>query len=320
MKKIKLSLLWTASFEFSTIFKLIKFLSKKEIEFTTPSKCDLLIIGAYDTYSIKRKFVNTLKRKINKIEDFFPNIDIYSLNRKMKPLRIFYSQENYPFPEIKFDYTITPHLGITNANHLRYPIWKDLIDWSHLGLGREEDLFIKRFGMFFNIKDLMSPQGVEFLKKQRKICLITSHLSEPRKSMYEKFSQNFTVDGYGPYFDKNIPNHNNSKIKKIDIFKDYSFNLCPENGLNPGYYTEKIPESFLGKCLPISWADNNINNDFNEKAFINLINYTKNNYQEINYLLKDESFLIKYSNEPLLINEPTLNNEIAFITKIINSL
>ena len=38
--------------------------------------------------------------------------------------------------------------------------------------------------------------------------------------MYEKFSENFVVDGYGPYFNKNIPNHNNSKIKKIDIFKE----------------------------------------------------------------------------------------------------
>lgn len=319
MKKIKISFLWSANIKNTIIFKLIQLLSKKEIEYSTAAKCDLLIIGSYDIYSIKRKFINFLKRKINKIENFFPNIDIYTLNRKMKPLKIFYTQENYPFPNIKYDFSITPHLGITNENHLRYPIWKDLINWSHLGLKRDKDSFVERFGFFFDIKDLMSPQGDGFLKKEKKICLITSHLNEPRKSMYEKFSQNFKVDGYGPYFNKNIPNHHESLTRKIDILKDYSFNLCPENGLYPGYYTEKIPESFLGKCLPISWADNNINFDFNEKSFVNLINYTKDNYEEISHLLKEESFLKKYANEPLLVNEPTLNKEIAFVNKIINS-
>ena len=54
-------------------------------------------------------------------------------------------------------------------------------------------------------------------------------------------------------------------------------------------------------------------------GLFNLINYTKDNYEEISHLLKEESFLKKYANEPLLVNEPTLNKEIAFVNKIINS-
>jgi hypothetical protein len=76
----------------------------------------------------------------------------------------------------------------------------------------------------------------------------------------------------------------------------------------------------MGKCLPISWADSNINYDFNENSFINLLNYSKNNYEEVCNLLKDDNFLKKYTDQPLLLKEPSLNNEINFISKIINTL
>ena len=52
--------------------------------------------------------------------------------------------------------------------------------------------------------------------------------------------------------------------------------MCPENGLYPGYYTEKIPEAFYSGCLPITWADENIVADFNSRAFLNLEPLFKN--------------------------------------------
>jgi hypothetical protein len=138
--------------------------------------------------------------------------------------------------------------------------------------------------------------------------------------MYDNFSKNFTVNGYGPYFNKNISHHNFNPLSKKEILKKYAFNLCPENSLYPGYYTEKVPEAFLGQSLPLTWADNNINHDFNEKSFVNLLNYTKDNYLEISELLKDESFLKKFTSEPLLLKEPNLNQEIIFIKKIFDSI
>lgn len=115
-------------------------------------------------------------------------------------------------------------------------------------------------------------------------------MNEPRNSIYNHFKESFIIDGYGSYFDKEIKNHNYTNIKKKEIMQNYAFNLCPENSLFPGYYTEKIPESYLGKCLPISWVDQNVSVDFNPKAFINLLDYSKNNYQEICNLLKDDYF------------------------------
>lgn len=320
MKKIKISTLWIPDIKNSLIFKLIEYVSKREIEIVSIENSDIVIFGPYDTQSLKRRLINFAERKISSIYNIFPNIDLYLLNRKIKPIRIFYSHENFSFPKVKYDFSITSHFAINNDKHLRFPLWKDLINWGHLGITREKNKFIRRFGDFYNIKDMTYPQGDAFLNKERKICLITSHLDEPRKSMYSSISKNFIIDGYGSYFDKQIKNHNDSKLNKKEILKKYAFNLCPENSLFPGYYTEKVPEAFLSKTLPISWMDNNVSFDFNEKSFINLLNYSKDNYLEIIYLLKDDNFLKKFTNEPLLLREPNLENEILFVKKIINCI
>ena len=54
MQKIKVSILWS-EIQQSVIFNLIKNLSLKEIEIVPVEKCDLLIFGPYDVYSLKRR-------------------------------------------------------------------------------------------------------------------------------------------------------------------------------------------------------------------------------------------------------------------------
>jgi hypothetical protein len=328
MKKIKIASMWNSTVEADldklVITNLIKILSKKEIEFVPLSKCDLVIFGPYESQSIlnyvKRRTLNSIKRRVDAIDAYFPNIDFYLLNRKIKPIKIFLSWENYGFPNIKYDFAITSHLGINDKNHLRFPFWKEVMDWSHLGIQRELSVSAKRFGSYYKINDLMNANGNKFISKNKKVCLFATHLHEPRKSLYSKLSEHFVVDGYGPYFNKKIKNHNFSNFNKKDVMKNYGFNLCPENSLSAGLYNEKVPDAFLGSCLPITWADNNINHDFNEKSFVNLLNYAKDNYEEICNLLKDENFLKKHADQPLLLKEPSLNNERNFINKIISCL
>ena len=168
MNKIKIATLWTGDLKGSLIFKLIENITRKEIQIVPVNESDILFFGPYETNTLKRRFLNIFKKRFTFINDLFPNIDFYLLNRKIKPIRIFYSHENYQFPNIHYDYSITSHLGIDNETHLRFPLWKDLIDWSHLGIKRELSPFIKRYDNYYNIKDLMSPQDEFFLKKERK--------------------------------------------------------------------------------------------------------------------------------------------------------
>jgi len=306
----------------SVFFNLLKNLCHKKIQVVTKDRADILIVGPYDAISYKRIIfkklgdIKSIKNFLNK----FPNLDIYSFKRKYKPLRIFLSNENIHQNLPQYNYSFNHDLGIVNDNHFRFPIWKDHIDWSHEGIKRECTLTSKRFGYLWKLDDLLKPQGKDFLNKERKMCFITSHMTEPKMSIYLKFKQHFQVDGYGGYFNKEIKHHNNSKFFIKDILKNYTFNLCPENSLFPGYYNERVPNAFLSKTLPITWADQNIDVDFNVKAFINLIDHAKNNYDEISNLLKDDSYLLNYTKEPLLLERPNLNKERIFIQKILSSL
>lgn len=303
----------------SVIIKLFNSLSKKKIEYVNPGMADILFVGPYDINSVKKRVVNSLFKKLNITQ--FPNIDIYSLKRKYNPIRIFFSFENYRYESIKADYYITPDLGVVNNNHLRFPFWKDCIDWSiSEGIFRNRNtLNSHRFGSYWDLNNLLKPFGEDYLKKKREFCIISSHLIEPKKSIYLKFLQHFKVDGYGPYFNKTISNHNSSDFKIYDVLKNYSFNLCPHNSLYPGYYDEKIVNAFVSKSLPVTWADKNINFDFNDKAFINLIDYSSSNYEEICLLIKDENFLRKFSREPLLLKKPNLEEEKSFVLKILSN-
>lgn len=305
----------------SVFFSLLKELYPKKLKIVPLGKEDILLIGPYNSIGLKNMiFRKFLKNKyIQKFTKNFPNLDIYSFNRNYKPLKIFLSNENIHQNLPKYDYSFHHDIGIVNNNHFRFPIWKDHIDWSHEGIKREFTLTAKRFGAFWKLEDLLRPQGVNFIKKKN-ICLVTSHMTEPKLSIYLKFKEYFQVDGYGSYFNKKIKNHNSSSFLIRDILQNYAFNLCPENSLFPGYYNERVPNAFLANTLPITWADQNIDIDFNAKAFVNLIDYAKNNYDEICSLLKDDSYLLNYTKEPLLLERPNLNKERTFIQKVLSSL
>ena len=319
MNSIKYSKLWCHDLENTVIFKLLQNLSKRKFERSNLNKADVIFIGPYDNNSIKRRIVKGFTNKLKINEKYFANLDIYKIKRKLNPLRVFITHENYEPAPFKYDYSITPNLGISDNSHLRFPSWKDYIDWSEYDIYRDNNtLNSKRFGEYYSQEELLKPQGKFFLEKPRKFCMFTSHLNEPRKSIISFFSKEFEFVGYGPYFDKKLSHHDESSFYKKDIMKNYAFNLCPHNSLFPGYYEEKVPDAYLSKCLPITWADQNIDYDFNPEAFVNLIDYTKDNYVSLIENLKSESFLKKFIDKPLFIKKKNLENEIKFVEKIIS--
>lgn len=335
MKKIKISSLWGAGYGTvynSIVISIIKRISNCEIIFSDPVDCDVLIIGPYNIATIYEKVFKYLKKQMPSLKSrkLIENYERKILFRKYPPLTIFYSTENTRQDSIEADFKITQDLGITSENHLRIPVWKENIDWSHEGFFREKHIKLKgkiydyhniiRFGEFYNIEKLLSPFSKNFLNKKKDFCIITSHMKEPRKSIYDLFNKNFSVDGYGPYFDRTIKDHNNSNFTKKEILLNYKFNICPQNSAYPGYFEERVPEAFLSDCLPITWADNNIDNDFNPEAFINLNNYIKSGYKEIIENLKDQNYLNRFADQPLLLKKPNLDNEIKFSKNILDKL
>jgi len=334
MKNLNIALVWTNwDFQNTLIFNLLKKLSKKKIVITSPLKADFIIYGSYNWGDPLKTFniYQLLKKKFfrsSKILDFIRKYEMKLVNynyfkRSYKPLTLHYITEFVRNDSLNTDFVISQDLGVQSENHLYDGNWKESCDWSREGIIRPMTQYPLRIGKFISIDDLIIPQGDEFLKKNKKVCLITSHLYEPRKTFYDAFSKHFTVDGYGGWFQKNInPSvfEDYNKVTKLEIMKNYAFNLCPENSIYPGYTSDRIPTAFIGKCLPITWADQNINYEFNPKAFVNLNDHFQDNFVSIINNLKDDNFLRQFTKEPLLLKRPNLEKEIKFVEKILSCL
>jgi len=84
----------------------------------------------------------------------------------------------------------------------------------------------------------------------------------------------------------------------------HKFSIAFENNSYPGYTTEKIMDAFLGASIPLYWGDPKIKEDWNEKAFINVMKfYNKDLMEYIKFIDNDDNEFFKMYNEPIFIPE-----------------
>lgn len=286
------------------------------IDWVRPAKADLVILGPF--LDPQKKKFGWCPKPLRPIASTTDNMlkEIFKA-RKYEPLKIFHTQENTRYNEVKADYSISFDLGVQSDKHFRFPYWMEMLDWSHEGIIGNTN---PRYGELMKISALMSPLGNQFLNRGNSCALLTSHFREPRSSLYTALERAIPIEGFGAYFNNAIRDHHSSGLLKKDILDKFSFNLCPENGLYPGYYTEKVPEAFHSGCLPITWADENISVDFNPKAFLNLLPLFKNNFLGLENALLDKSEIESYQTQSLLLREPSLMELKIYLKKILGNL
>lgn len=310
MKKLNIATLGLPSDYPSSLIPLIIRDLGYEIVWKPIQQADLVIYGPF--YHMKKAY-----RWLPKpLRTYAFSIEESLGSRRIKPLVLFQTGENVRPGATPYDYAITFDL-MNEPNHLRFPYWMELVDWSHEGITGNQNI---RFGQLLSIDQMMRPLGDHFLKRNRRAALISSHLIEPRKMLFNTLSKIIPVDGFGPLFDTKIKNHNNSNFDKLEILNQYAFNLCPENSLYPGYYTEKIPEAFLSGCLPITWVDSNVHVDFNPEAMINLQAMVGNGFKGLRELLNDAQRLNKYADQPLITSRPSLEPCKEFIRNLVSQV
>ena len=281
-----------------------------KIDWVKGENADLLILGPF--YNKNQKPYRWCPKPLRPL--LSNSIGALSSNRKEQPLKLFHTQENKRHDDVDADYSISFDLGVQSNHHLRFPYWMEMLEWSHEGISSNTN---PRYGELLSIIKLMSPLGDSYLKRGGACALLSSHLREPRGSLYKALEKVVPTQGFGAFFNTEIKDHHSSGFLKRDVLKDFSYNLCPENGLYPGYYTEKIPEAFYSGCLPITWADENIGVDFNPNAFLNLQPLFQSNFQELPEILLNPKRLETYQAAPLLLNRPSLEPLKQFLSKII---
>lgn len=285
-----------------------------KIYWVSPIRSDLLIYGSfYDVNSPRMRWLPRAWRgQASALVDF---VQKELKKRRIQPLTLFHTGENLRHDHIKADYAISHDIHASLDRHFRLPYWMEVVDWSHEGIIGNIN---PRYGELLQLKKLQAPLGNQFLHREQKAALITSHLREPRASCFEVLKKFMPVDGMGPYFDIQIKNHHSSDFQKKNILQNYAYNLCPENSTHSGYVTEKIPEAFASGCLPITYVDESVSIDFNPKAMINMKVFRDEQYDGLQKILSHR-FLEAYSQEPLIVQKPSLQMLKFFLNTISGS-
>jgi len=286
-----------------------------QIKWVKPNQCDLLILGPFENFN-KKKLGWCPKPLRPLIDNFQQALESQLGQRSLRPLTLFQTGENVRPDHVEADYSITFDLGISDSKHFRVPYWMEMADWSREGVTGNQN---PRYGQLLDLERLMQPLGDDFLKRPQIGAIFASHLREPRGTLLKAVKEQIEVKEFGMTFNPNIKNHLESGIIKYDELQNFAFNLCPENGMFPGYYTEKIPEAFMAGCLPITWADDNVRVDFNPNAFINLAPMSANGFSELGNLLHSKDTLSRFSSEALLTNRPSLDPLKNFLQNLIKT-
>jgi hypothetical protein len=280
-----------------------------QLDWVKPSQADLLILGPFIKPDAKK--LKCCPKPLRPMVQ--AALDLASSSGS-GPLRVFHSAENLRHDTVPADYSISFDLNISSANHFRLPYWMEMIDWSHEGIVGNHN---PRYGQLMKIERLMQPLGNRFLQKKKAAAFLSSHIREPRKTIFEAVQKVMPITGFGVHFNKNIESHHLSGFLKQDLLQEFGFNLCPENGMYPGYYTEKIPEAFFADCLPITWADENVKIDFNPNAFINLAPMTWCNYAPLKEILNSMQILDGFASQALLLKAPSILPFRDFVKRIL---
>jgi hypothetical protein len=307
MKSVRIALLGTQHDYAQGLFPLIAASQGYSITWAKPNDADLIIYGAF--YKPNTKPYRWLPLRSSAL-----SLENQLVSRHNKPLTLFHTCESLRHDIFATDYSISFDLGVQSPQHLRLPFWMELVDWSHEGIVGNTN---PRYGSLLSLTKMQAPLGNAFLSRVQKAAMITSHLLEPRKMLYEAVDKVIGVSGYGPYFNQAIKNHNQSNFEKRVLLNEFAFNLCPENHLFPGYYTEKIPESFLSGALPLSWVDANVCADFNPAALINLEPMAWQNFEPLEELLRSKQYLESFCDQVLLLKKPSLEPAKLFIKNIL---
>jgi len=166
--------------------------------------------------------------------------------------KIFYYGENLnrypPYNNDKLLYdTFDLIVGFKNTDlskkQIRFPLW---LMYYHYYKYDEND----------NILTYIQNKYNENLKKQKDIfgTIIARHdRGGQRTVIYNELSKYGDIKSPGTYR-KNTQAIGSTHNDKINYLSRGTYNICPENSVYEGYFTEKIFQAFEGGTIPLYWA------------------------------------------------------------------
>jgi hypothetical protein len=255
-------------------------LNDKEINFnSTPEEADL-ILGA--------TFGNTIETIKNN-----------------KAVKIFYTGENKPPDLLNYHYSLSFDFHDYGGKNFRLPHWYLYINWwNEPNFSHAE---IKR-------SDLSHQWDVDELWNRQYFCsIVIGNPVQNRLEVANKLNEYKAVHGFGAVF------NNSFAGSKIELLKNFKYNICFENTSSNGYITEKLLEAKVAGCLPIYYGHKSVAKDFNENCVINYLNFR--DAESVAYHIKkidtNKDLFAEFVSRPLFNVQPNLDTLYVFLKKII---
>lgn len=225
-------------------------------------------------------------------------------------IRIQFTGENIVPDFSFFDYALGFEYMTYEDRYLRYPLYAVT-------------------ELYGNVCKLMSTKHLNVTPElaKRDFCAMvvsnsTLTVSPKRTEIFHKLCTYKNVASGGRYLN-NIGVPEGVK-NKIEFQNKYKFTLALENTYQSGYVTEKLPQAFASKTVPIYLGSPKVAQDFNEKAFINLNNFDSMD-KAIEYIKKvdeDDELYLEMLRTPALLDAEhvsKLNESLdAFLLNIVN--
>lgn len=265
----------------------------------------------WDGFNPNNNFFCDLIRLINSECNFIPlssstNVLIYSCFGQShksvnmdKIKKIFYTGENLRPNFNECHYSLTFDFDSYDGKNIRLPLWMLQIDWFNK-INYTNPQYVIPFDDLKN-NDLISKPKKEFC------CIVFNGRSPNRWEIIEKLKSYKGVHCYGKPFGNWFYGEDN----KLQVISNYKFNICFENSIYPGYYTEKLIHAKTAGCVPLYWADHNCKKDFNYASFINLYDFDDLDsfVDKIIYLDQNDSEYETIAKQYIFDgNEPSLDN------------
>jgi hypothetical protein len=134
-----------------------------------------------------------------------------------------------------------------------------------------------------------------------------------RDAFVRKLSAKKRVDSWGNHMNNSGPIMNSStglgyELEKIELESGYRFSVAIENGVYPGYLTEKVFSGVLAGAVPIFWGNPNVGDDLNLDRIFSLHQF-ENSEEAIDAILELENNPTKLDEilrQPLMTHEQVL--------------
>lgn len=283
------------------VYRLFQKYFNNQVELVNdPVNCDILL---YSTFGDEDYYKNSLaKYKIFCSWETRFYIDI--------------TNERMPYADLALTYMPT------EGKNLRVPMWYHWIDWWNSNLTNELTIVCGQSHHYIGngmlpSQYVPSPENIESniyssesVLQRSGICAMLVGNCEPdslsvRKNIYKDFSENIgPVVGYGSAFGKRFEGN------KIDLLKNFRYNLCFENSVHEGYVTEKLFDAKFAGCIPLYYGDVKYSEiDFNKKCFLNRLDFSDNAdfLKQVKLLEENNDAFIEKANEPLFSKIPTID-------------